>query len=73
MGSIDENAISSLGLVVNLGKYLRISAKEEDTQAEHFAPDFFWVIRDFVLQLVNREGNQIDGKQYLENALGLQT
>lgn len=52
-----------------------MSAKEDaqETQADQFAPDFFWVVRDFVLQLVNKEGDHIESKQYLENALGLQT
>ena len=36
--------------------------------AEYF-PTFFWVLRDFALQLVDSDGNTITQKQYLENSI----
>ena len=36
--------------------------------AEYF-PAFLWVLRDFALQLVDADGNEINQKTYLENAL----
>ncbi len=36
--------------------------------AEYF-PSFLWILRDFALQLVDSEGNQISSRQYLENSL----
>jgi hypothetical protein len=32
-------------------------------------PDFVWVLRDFILDLVDSEGNAITPNEYLENAL----
>jgi hypothetical protein len=34
----------------------------------HF-PSFYWVVRDFSLQLVNSDGEQITAKEYLDKAL----
>lgn len=77
MGVIDENAISNLGLVVGLSKYLQIRANQASSEEQDFdgsiSPSFFWVVRDFSLQLVNREGLPIRGTDYLENALTLQS
>lgn len=35
-------------------------------------PQFLWIVRDFALQMVDQQGNSINPKQYLENALELQ-
>jgi hypothetical protein len=70
MGSIDEKAISSLSLVVNLSKLL--SAKGEGKDASEIIkcfPSFLWLVRDFALQLVDPTGKPISPAQYLENAL----
>jgi len=76
VGSIDENALSSLSLVVNLSKHIQFkqrnkkegdSSSDEDWQA--YMPSFMWVVRDFTLQLVDEEGNDITSKEYLERAL----
>ena len=53
-GSIDENALNQLSLVINLTKHIQIKAggaKEEqdpDEYAQYF-PSFMWVVRDFTL------------------------
>ena len=36
--------------------------------AQYF-PTFLWVLRDFALQLVDQDGNEINQKTYLENSL----
>ena len=74
MNAIDENALEALSLVVNLSKHIHVRSKpsnmEEDLNlfAKYF-PQFMWVIRDFALQLVDEDENEINAKQYLENAL----
>lgn len=73
VGSIDENAIQNLSLVVNLTKHIQIKSNgNEDMDSEDYSnyfPSFFWVIRDFSLQLVDQEGEAISSKEYLEKAL----
>ena len=51
VGSIDENVLNSLSLVVNLGKQLQVrkgQSIQDDEIAEYF-PSFLWVLRDFAL------------------------
>lgn len=70
VGTIDENVLNNLSLVVNLSKQLQVSegASDPDDLAEYF-PSFLWLLRDFSLQLIDSEGNQITSKTYLENSL----
>jgi hypothetical protein len=73
VGSIDENAIQNLSLVVNLTKNIHVRSKgNEELECDDYAayfPNFVWVVRDFSLQLVNMEGESITSKEYLEMAL----
>ena len=83
MGAIDESAIQSLSLVVNLTKHIRTSIdRDSKNQAENepdfvtthaelesVMPHFMWVVRDFSLQLEDPEGNEITPSEYLEMAL----
>ena len=72
VGSIDENALTNLSLVINLSKQLQIKQGEHIEDAEEIAqyfPTFFWVLRDFALQLVDNLGNQMTQKEYLEQSL----
>jgi len=75
VGSIDENALSSLSLVINLTKHIHLKAQgisQEDIDPEEYSqyfPSFMWVVRDFALQLVDLEGEAITSKEYLEKAL----
>lgn len=52
MGSIDESALSSLNLVVNLAQHIQFKGNktidDEDIDAEDL-PSFMWVVRDFAL------------------------
>jgi len=75
VGSIDETALQTLSLVVNLAKDVRMRASDQDMPseeeiAENF-PSFLWIVRDFTLRLVDGNDNPITSKQYLENALAL--
>ena len=72
VGPIDESALNSLSLVVNLSKSLQIKKGEEpmdgDEMAQYF-PSFLWILRDFSLRLEDSKGYEITMKQYLENSL----
>ena len=58
VGTIDETALNSLSLVINLSKKIRMkaannseeSAEEVDELTQMF-PSFLWVLRDFSLKL----------------------
>jgi hypothetical protein len=72
VGTIDENALNSLSLVINLSKQIQLRAdgKQEDPEAlAKMFPSFLWVLRDFALKLVDTDGNTLSPKQYLESAL----
>lgn len=54
VGSIDENALSSLSLVINLTKHIHLKSTglTEDIDPEEYGqyfPSFMWVVRDFAL------------------------
>ena len=71
-GTIDENAISSLSFVLNLSKTIKLkNSFKEDNKDElsQYFPCFLWLLRDFSLRLVDKNGKNITEKQYLENAL----
>lgn len=77
MGSIDENALQSLSLVVNLTKHIQIrtSGMSHEVDPEEYSqyfPSFMWVVRDFALQLVDNDGESITAKEYLDKALNEQ-
>ena len=76
VGTIDENAISSLSLVINLTKHIHLKSQnadevDSDDYSKYF-PSFLWVLRDFTLQLVDGDGESITAKGYLEGALDMQ-
>ena len=62
VGSIDENALQTLSLVLNLVSNIDQGNTEN-------RPQFIWVVRDFTLQLVNGDGVNLSPKEYLEMAL----
>ena len=74
MGSIDENALSALSFVTNISKHISVktSTTTEDGAGADLTdhmPKFMWVVRDFSLQLVNDNNDEITASQYLERAL----
>jgi len=76
VGSIDENALQNLNLIVNLTNYIELKASNAQiVEIEDYSvyfPSFFWVVRDFTLQLVDPSGAAITSKEYLERALAQQ-
>ena len=48
MGSIDENALSSLSFVSNISQHIKAKNNSEENLIEHM-PKFVWVVRDFSL------------------------
>ncbi|EGR32117.1 hypothetical protein IMG5_095790 [Ichthyophthirius multifiliis] len=72
-GSIDENALNNLSLIINLAKDIQIKSKNNTNEdAADYFPAFLWVVRDFALQIVDQQGNKLSQKDYLEKALELQ-
>jgi hypothetical protein len=67
-GSIDENAIQNLSVVVNITKNIHIKSRPSgtsETDPEEYAryfPSFVWVLRDFALQLVDAQGEPLTPK-----------
>ncbi|RQM17053.1 hypothetical protein DD237_002036 [Peronospora effusa] len=74
-GSVDEKAIGGLSFIANLAKHIKFSAsvdekEDEDVMQFHnFFPSFLWVVRDFTLELVDEDGDEISSSDYLERAL----
>lgn len=69
VGTIDDQALQNLGLIVNLTKLLQKG--DLCAQKDLFAtfPQFLWILRDFTLRLEDGLGQKISSKEYLENAL----
>ena len=55
VGSIDENALQTLSLVLNLVENI-------DQEQQSSRPSFIWVVRDFTLQLIDEKGHTISPK-----------
>lgn len=76
MGTIDENAINNLSLIINLSKNLHVQAdtvnEEDPDELAKYFPRFLWVLRDFSLKLRDEYDNPITSKEYFENALNPQ-
>ena len=72
VGSIDEKAIQSLSLVINLSKLLQKGNPKEMNNIVNCFPSFMWLVRDFSLGLVDKFGKPISAHQYLESALKIQ-
>jgi hypothetical protein len=75
MGSIDENALSSLSFVTNISKFIQVKSGKEEASGDaasslvNYMPKFLWVVRDFALQLVDGQNCEISSTQYLDRAL----
>jgi hypothetical protein len=63
MNTIDENAINSLSLIINLSKQLQIKSdllgESDPDEIQKYFPSFLWVVRDFSLRLIDTQENQI--------------
>lgn len=62
MGAIDELALDQLRVVTNLKNCLGGQMPSEKTR-------LVWVLRDFALQLIDRNGCELTANQYLEHCL----
>ena len=68
-GNIDETALNNISLIINLAKDIKISDSSQQQDPADFFPSFLWIVRDFALQMVDKEGQKITAKDYLEKAL----
>ena len=71
VGSIDDAALQSLGLMNRVSDFIRVDADSDATDEElgaHF-PKFYWVLRDFSLRLESASGDKCSEAEYLEAAL----
>jgi len=74
MGTIDEQAIDELHLVLKLAEHVHARSEascftgEGPKLASNF-PSLLWVLRDFHLQLRDQRGKAMTGKEYLEETL----
>ena len=64
LGIIDENSLNSLSLIVSLGQEIM-----KQGESSGIFPKFLWILRDFALQMINTEGENMTNKDYLEKAL----
>jgi hypothetical protein len=72
VGGIDESALQNLNFVINLSKFIRLKSGDTETDPEELSnlfPSFLWVLRDFSLQLIDDNGENISPKEYLEKVL----
>ena len=69
VGNIDENALNSLNLILNLAKDIQTKSHGKVGDDTSCFPAFLWVVRDFALMLQDKNGNKINSKEYLENSL----
>lgn len=69
LGSIDEQALESLSLVIQLATLLQRQDKYDTQELVNTFPSFMWLIRDFSLKLENEKGVPITPQEYLEQAL----
>ena len=70
VGTIDENALNTLQLVVQIANQLKFKNNETELQKEELAkqfPSLLWVLRDFSLRLIDEDGSKIKAKDYLED------
>lgn len=62
--------------MVNLTKNIQLNTQdteeEDPEELARYFPTFFWVVRDFSLQLISSEGETLTPKDYLERALAPQ-
>jgi hypothetical protein len=59
VGSIDEKAIQSLSLIVNLSKLLQKGNSKDVEDIINCFPSFLWLVRDFALRLEDDKGRPI--------------
>jgi hypothetical protein len=71
VGSIDENSLNNISVIANLANDIQ-SKNAKDENVEQNFPSFLWLLRDFTLNLVDKNDIPIQAKEYLEQALEIQ-
>ena len=65
-GSIDENAIQNLSMIVNITKNIHLknsgNGNADPEEFSKYFPSFTWVLRDFALQLIDTQGMPLTSK-----------
>jgi hypothetical protein len=72
MGTIDENALQNINLILNLALRIKIKGGNEKASEEELIeafPSFLWVLRDAFLSQEDLKGRKLTSKEYLESAL----
>ena len=69
MGAIDEQSINQLNLVTTLSKRIVASEDENEDALHNYMPKFMWLLRDFVLEARNEQGDKLTAYEYLESCL----
>jgi len=64
-GKIDEHALESLNLVIQLANVLQRQDRYDTQELVNTFPSFLWLLRDFSLQLIDEKGQKITTTQYL--------
>ena len=61
MGTIDENTIESLSFIANLSQHILASSRSNNSENElsSYFPSFNFVIRDFSLDLIDKNQNNV--------------
>tara|TARA_B100001989_G_C24535985_1_gene464429 strand:- start:397 stop:2262 length:1866 start_codon:yes stop_codon:yes gene_type:complete len=60
VGHIDETAVQTLSFMSKVSEFV---------DSDAIAPKFYWILRDFSLQMVDKDGNTLSNKEYLEYSL----
>lgn len=71
-GVINEDAIERLSFLSEVGKYFGVLENKEflsDNLLASYFPKFVWVLRDFGLELKNKDNEEISAEEYLEQTL----
>ena len=72
MGTIDENALQNINLIINLALKIKIKDGHDKATEEEISeafPSLLWVLRDAFLSQEDLKGNKLTPKEYLESAL----
>ena len=69
VGALDEAAMQTLGLVTRVAANVRMGPDEGPGELAAHMPRFVWLLRDFSLKLVDREGEEQTADEYFEEAL----
>lgn len=60
VGHIDETAVQTLSFMSKVSEFV---------DSDAIPPKFYWILRDFSLQMVDKDGKTLNNKEYLEYSL----